>query len=186
MGHTAIAWNRRRRWRRRCAGRLPRAVCISWPCPSITGRTFAFWSRSWEGGTERLAAGPRPAHRSYFPAFAAAAEELIGAVGLEPRHADAGRHIEGFQNFCRAGVDAPQVALVTLPGAVPQLAIDPGDAGDETVGFDGAKNLAGLGVDLMDFPVAIFPDPQGALGPGQPRVTAAARRRDGRKHAAGL
>ncbi len=33
---------------------------------------------------------------------------------------------------------------------MPQLAIDPGDTGDEAVGLDCAQHLAGLGIDLMD------------------------------------
>jgi hypothetical protein len=38
----------------------------------------------------------------------------------------------------------------------------------------------------MDLPVAVVPDPERALGPGETRVTAAAGRRDRREHAAGL
>src|SRR5713101_7592969 len=53
--------------------------------------------------------------------------------------------------------DSPQIALVTFPGAVPELSVDPGDAGDEAVGLDRAKNRPCLGIDLMDLPVPILP-----------------------------
>ena len=69
---------------------------------------------------------------------------------------------------------------------MPELAVDPGDAGDEAVGLDGAKDRACLGIDLVDLPVAILPDPERAFGPGEPRVAAAAGRRDRGQHAAGL
>ena len=80
----------------------------------------------------------------------------------------------------------PQLALVIFPGGVPELAVDPGDAGDEAVGFDGAKNGSGFGIDLMDLPVPILPDPERAFGPGEPGVAAAAGGRNGGEHAAGL
>src|SRR5499426_3034448 len=69
---------------------------------------------------------------------------------------------------------------------MPQLSLDPGDPGDEAVGLDRAKNCPGLGVDLMDLPVAILPDPECPLGPREPRVTAAAGRRDRGEHTASL
>jgi hypothetical protein len=53
-----------------------------------------------------------------------------------------------------------QLALVAFPCAVPQRAVDPGDARDEAVGFDGAKDRAGFRVDLMDLALAIVADPQ--------------------------
>ena len=91
-----------------------------------------------------------------------------------------------LQYLSRSGIDPPQFALVAFPGAVPELAVDPGDAGDEAVGLDGAKNRPGCGIDLMDLPLPILPDPQRPFGPGEPRVAAAAGRRDGGEHAAGL
>ena len=45
-----------------------------------------------------------------------------------------------LQHLAGLRIDAPQVALVAFPGAVPQLAVDPGDAGDEAVGLDGAQD----------------------------------------------
>jgi hypothetical protein len=53
-------------------------------------------------------------------ALAAAAEEPIVAVGLEAGHAGAGGHFEAFEDLARRRIDATQVALVVLPGAVPQ------------------------------------------------------------------
>jgi hypothetical protein len=47
---------------------------------------------------------------------------------------DSGRHIELLRDLFRSRIDAPQIALVAFPGGVPELAVDPGDAGDETVG----------------------------------------------------
>src|SRR5580704_4483390 len=69
---------------------------------------------------------PRSADGSNLPAASAAAEELIAAIGLEPRHADSGRHLEPLQGFSGSRIDAPQIALVTFPRAVPELAVDPG------------------------------------------------------------
>src|SRR5439155_8482542 len=114
------------------------------------------------------------------------AEELIAAIGLEPRHAHSGRHVEPLQDLSRSRIDSPQIALVAFPGAVPELAVDPGDPGDEAVGLDGAKNRSRLRIDLMDLPVPILPHPERAFGPREPRVGAAAGRRDRRDHAAGL
>jgi hypothetical protein len=83
-------------------------------------------------------------------------------------------------------VDSPQIALVTFPGGVPELAVDPGDPGDEAIGLDSAKNRPGLRIDLMDFPLPILPHPERPFGPSEPRVTAAAGRGDRRQHMAGL
>ena len=69
----------------------------------------------------------------------------------------------------RLGIDAPHVALVALPGAVPELAVDPGDAGDEAIGLDGAEHGSGLGIDLVDPAVAMLADPERPFGPGEPR-----------------
>src|SRR5437879_2676330 len=127
-----------------------------------------------------------PADGSHLPAPSASAEELIAAIGLEPRHAHSGRHLEPLQDLSRSRIDSPQIALVTLPGAVPELAVDPGDSGDEAVGLDGAKNRPCPGIDLMDLPVPILPHPERPFGPSEPRVTTAAGRRDRGEHTAGL
>ena len=69
---------------------------------------------------------------------------------------------------------------------MPELSIDPGDSGDEAVGLDGAKNRACIGIDLMDLPIPILPDPERPFGPREPRVTATAGRGDGGEHTASL
>src|SRR5882762_5540974 len=127
-----------------------------------------------------------PADGSHLPAPSSSAEELIAAIGLEPRHAHSGRHLEPLQDLSRSRIDSPQIALVTFPGAVPELSVDPRDPGDEAVGLDGAKNRTCLGIDLMDGPASIMPDPERSFGPRKPRVTAASGRRDGGEHTAGL
>ena len=43
-----------------------------------------------------LGASLGPADGSHFPAASASAEELIAAIGLEPRYAYAGRHLEAL------------------------------------------------------------------------------------------
>jgi len=42
---------------------------------------------------------PGPTHHSHGPAASAATEELIGTIGLEPRHARSGRQRELLQNL---------------------------------------------------------------------------------------
>ena len=79
----------------------------------------------------------------------------------------------------------PQLALVTFPGGVPELAIDPGDTGDEAVGLDGAKDGACLRIDLVDLAVPVLSDPERSFGPGEAGVTAAARRGNSCEHLAG-
>src|SRR5947207_10690150 len=113
-------------------------------------------------------ASPGPADGPHLPAPSSSAEELIAAIGLEPRHAHSGRHLEPLQDLSRSRIDSPQIALVAFPGAVPELAVDPGDAGDEAVGLDGAKNRPGLGIDLMDLAAPILPHPERAFGPREP------------------
>jgi hypothetical protein len=102
-------------------------------------------------------ASPGSADSSHLPAASASAEELIAAIGLEPRHGHSGRHVEVLQDLSRSRIDSLQVAFVTFPGAVPQLAVDPGDPGDEAGALDGAKNRPCLGIDLMDLPVLYCP-----------------------------
>src|SRR6266513_5467031 len=127
-----------------------------------------------------------PADGPHLPAPSSSAEKLIAAIGLEPRHAYSRRHLEPLPDLSRSRIDSPQIALVTFPGAVPELAVDPGDPGDDAVGFDGAKNRPCLGIDLMDLPAPMLPHPERPFGPREARVTAAARRRDRREHTAGL
>ena len=117
----------------------------------------------------RFRARLRAANGPHLAAAAAAAEEPIAAIGFEPRYARSGRHLEPLQDLSRSRIDAPQIALVAFPGAVPELAVDPGDAGDEAVGLDGAKDRAGLGIDLMDLPVRDAVPPRACLRPRRAR-----------------
>src|SRR5215510_15513821 len=129
---------------------------------------------------------PGSADRSHLPGASASAEELVAAIGLEPRHTRSTWHLEPLQDLSGSRIDAPHIALVTFPGAVPELAVDPGDPGDDAVRLDGAKDRARLGIDLMDLAVPMLAYPERPFGPRQPRVTAAAGRRDRGHHAAGL
>src|SRR5208282_2169063 len=138
------------------------------------------------GAAARRGDSPGPADGSHLPAPSSAAEEPIAAIGLEPRHGRSGRHLEPLQDLSRSRIDSPQIAIVTLPGAVPELAVDPGDPSDEAVALDGAKKRPGLGIDLMDLPVPILPHPKRPFGPREPRITAAARSGDRGEHPAGL
>jgi hypothetical protein len=69
---------------------------------------------------------------------------------------------------------------------MPKVSIDPSDPGDEAVGFDGAKNGACLGINLIDLSIPILPDPESTFGPREARVAATAGRRDRREHSATL
>jgi hypothetical protein len=144
------------------------------------------WRRRDLGPAPRRGASFGPADGPHLAATSSSAEEQIAAIGLEPRNAHSGRHLEPLQNLSRARIYSPQIALVTFPGGVPQLSVDPGDPSDEAVGLDRAKNLPCLGIDLIDLPVPILPHPERSFGPREPRVTAAAGRRDRGEHAAGL
>src|SRR5436190_492540 len=93
------------------------------------------------GAAARSAASLGSADRPHLSALSSSAEEAIAAIGLEPRNAHSGRHLERFQDLPRSRIDSPQIALITFPGGVPELSVDPGDPGDEAVGLDGAKRL---------------------------------------------
>src|SRR6516225_5080877 len=129
-------------------------------------------------------ASRRSADGSHFSAASATAEERVAAVGLEARHRHAGRHVDLLQKLAALRIDSAQFAFVGFPRAVPEFAIDPGDAGDETVRLDGAKDRAGLRIDLMDLAFAMLPDPE---APFCPRHSGGATVgcRDSSNHAAG-
>src|SRR5216684_3851123 len=138
------------------------------------------------GAAARRGASLRPEDGPHLPARSSSAEELIAAIGLEPRNVHSGRHLEPLQDLSGSRIDSPQIALVTFPGAVPELAVDPGDPGDDAVGLNGAKYRPCLGIHLMDLPAPMLPHPERPFGPREPRVTAAARRWDRREYTAGL
>src|SRR6266540_4792905 len=137
------------------------------------------------GAAARRGATPGPADGPHLAAVSSSAEEQIAAIGLEPRNTHSRRHLEPLQDFSRSRIDSPQIALVTFPGGVPELSVDPGDPGDEAVGVEGAKNRACLGIDLINLPVPILPHPERPFGPREPRATAAGRRDRG-EHTARL
>src|SRR5438552_3699434 len=86
------------------------------------------------GAAARRGDSPGPPDGSDLPAPSSSAEELTAAIGLEPRHAHSGRHVEPLQDLSRSRIDSPQVALVAFPGAVPELVVGPGDPGDDAGG----------------------------------------------------
>src|SRR6266540_3096976 len=128
---------------------------------------------------ELLSPGSGLAHGAHLAAGATAAVENAGAVGLEAAHDDAGGHLEALEDLARLRIDAAEIAVLALHGAVPELAVHPGDAGDEAIRFDRAQDGAGLGVDLVDLAGAVLADPERPLGPGQARVAAVGGRWDG-------
>lgn len=73
---------------------------------------------------------------------------------------------------------------LTFPRAVPEQPVDPGDAGDEAVGFDNSKDRPGIGIDPKYLPIQILPHPEHPFGPCEPGVAAAAGRRDSGEHTA--
>src|SRR5262245_1229212 len=88
----------------------------------------------------RRGASPGPADAPHLAAARPSAEEEVAAIRLEPRNDHAGRHLEPQEDLPRSRIDSPEIALVAFPRAVPQLSVDPGDAGDEAVGLDRAKD----------------------------------------------
>src|SRR5262249_39343710 len=138
------------------------------------------------GAAARRRASLGPADYPHLPARASSAEEPITAIGLEPRKGHSARHLDPLQDFSRSRIDSPHIALVTFPGTVPELSVDPGDTGDEAVGHDRAKYRSCLGIDLMDLAVPILPHPERPFGPREPRVSATAGRRDRGEHTASL
>ena len=96
-------------------------------------------------------------------------------LGLEAAHDHAGGHLQALEDLARLRIDAAEIAALVLHGAVPELAVHPGDAGDEAIRLDRAQDGAGLGVDLVDLAGAVLADPERPLGPGQARVAAVGR-----------
>src|SRR5882762_7537569 len=119
------------------------------------------------------------AHGAHFAGRTAAGVKQVRAIGLETRHPNAFGHGEPGQNLAALGVDVADVALVTFPCAMPECPVDPRHSRDEAVRLDRAQDRARLGVDLVDLPVAVLPDPERALCPRHARVVTLAGRRKG-------
>ena len=122
-----------------------------------------------------LRASRRSAHGADLAGRPATAIERVRSVALEPADVGACRHREALEHGAALRIDATQLALVALPGAVPELSVHPGDPGDEAVRVERAQHRARAGIDLMDLPLAILPYPQRAFRPRQPRIVTAAR-----------
>ena len=67
---------------------------------------------------------------------------------------------------------------------MPELAVDPADTSDEALGLDGAQDVAGLRIDLVDLAAVMLADPKRAFGPGKAGIAALAGGRDGCEDAA--
>src|SRR3569833_962770 len=182
----------RRRRRRRSDDAWRRSRCLTRP-----NNAALLWTFQLASNRRRAASSFRkhvvltlspclsswPAHDAHLAALAAAAEEAVLAIGLQTRDGCSLRHVELMQHLAALGIDSSEIALVVFPGAVPELAIDPRDPGDKARAGNGAQDLAGVGIDLVDLALAIDADPQCTFGPGQSGIAAAAGRGDGRKHA---
>src|SRR5581483_10685995 len=173
-------------------GAEPSALCGPAGCAGV-GRVFTCAHPAYRAKLPRVrcwtwrgrGASPGPAHGSHLTAAATAAEERVAAVRLKPRYADARRHVDLLEDFARLRIDPAQLALIGFPGAVPEFVVDPGDAGDEAVRLERAKDRTGLRIDLMDLAVAMLTDPEGPFCPGH-SGRAAGRGRYRREHAAAV
>jgi hypothetical protein len=108
-------------------------------------------------------------------AVPATAKELVLAIGFEAGNSCAGRHGHAFEYLARLRIDVAQVAFFAFPRAMPQLAVEPGDTGDKTVGIDGVQDRTRLRIDLVDLAATMLPYPERAFGPGQPGIASLAR-----------
>jgi hypothetical protein len=137
-------------------------------------------------GEESAVTSPGSPDCPDLPGSAISAEKLVGAIGLKAGNPNPVGHIEPLKDFSGLRIDAPQITLITVPGGVPELTVDPGNSGDEAVGLDGAKNGSGFGIDLMDLSIAILAHPKCPFGPGESGVSAGAGSRDSGEDTAGL
>jgi hypothetical protein len=168
-----------RRFITKLKSRINEGLALSGRSPALT-RTDVARPCTAEGGSSTF----RPPHGPHSPAPSSAAEEPIATIGLEAGHANSGRHLESLEDLSRSWIDTAHIAFVTFPGAVPELVVDPGDAGHEPVGLDRSKNRSGVRIDLMDLPVSILPEPECSFGPRE--AGTAARRRDRGEYLAGI
>src|SRR5262245_25823861 len=119
------------------------------------------------------------AHGAHLAAAGTAAVKDAGAVGLHARHGGARGHFQALEDFARFRTDAADFALILFQGGMPEFTVNPGNARDVTIRFDRAQDGTGLGVNLVNLAGAVFTHPKRPLGPGQARIAALRRRRDG-------
>jgi hypothetical protein len=105
----------------------------------------------------------RTTNGSHHTAVSTPAKKLAVAIRFQPRYASARRHFELFQDFAGMRIDAPYIAFLAFPSAVPQLSIDPSDTGDKAIGFDRAQYRSRLRIDLMNFSSTVLAYPQGPV-----------------------
>jgi len=65
-------------------------------------------------------AGPPGSSRSFLTA-----EELVVTIGLKPGNADPARHLDTLKNLSSSRIDSSQITVITFPGRMPELSIDP-------------------------------------------------------------
>src|SRR4029434_135926 len=83
-----------------------------------------------------------------------------------------------LEDLASLGIDAAEITLVGLQGGVPELAVHPGDARNESIRFNRAKDGTGRGVDLVDLAGVVLSNPEGPFGPSQARVASVSGRQD--------
>jgi PAS domain S-box-containing protein len=121
------------------------AALVAHVSDALVARTSSGVVTSWNPSAElasalhrrsALRAFRRSAHGAHFAGRPAAEVEEVRAVALEAADVRARRHRQSLEHRTALRVHAAQLALVALPGAMPQLAIDEAHAGDEAVRFD--------------------------------------------------
>src|SRR5687768_78068 len=121
-----------------------------------------FFSFCTHGAAPRSSASLGSTNGAQLPATAAARVKQVCTVRFESAHACVRRHFEPLEHSATFGVHATKVTLVTFPGAVPELTVDPRHSRDEAIGLDGLPHFARFRVDAMDLALSVLPNPQAA------------------------
>src|SRR5260221_3116173 len=119
---------------------------------------------------------------AHFATRATSEIEEIAAVTFQASDEDALGHDEALQSLAGVQIDAADVALLVLPMAMPQVAVDPGDTRHVARRWNDAEHAPRFGVDLVDAWLTELGDPERAFCPGQAAVAPLARRRKRREH----
>src|SRR5262245_1332070 len=101
------------------------AVTITFGNPERSGLPFFYAALAQTRAVLRPHGAFRLANGAHFAAAAAAAEEAVGTIGFQSRYSGVRGHFQAFENFAGLGIDAPHVAFIVFPGAVPEFAVDP-------------------------------------------------------------